>query len=250
MPRLMRLSTLLLAVALVFAGCGKSKSSSDTTTTSSSTTSSTASTTTTVVLTSDSKVAAALSTSILDGAGVKAALGLSADATAYTGSAAAPAPPQGPLSIDGVAKVFPDPAYKGLLEQGQASVGANKSFLVPAGSSGYVLNILAVKFKDGTTGGTFVQSASQVATTFGGAKTNAHPEVKIGLTPGAVLVVPPAAGAQTETVVIASLYADGVYYLVSTTAPPGVIKDETVIKVLTAQNTKYTANKAAIDSAS
>ena len=250
MSRLTRISALVLALGLVFAACGDDDEAKDTTTTSS-TTSTTAATTTssTLNLKSDSKVAAALDASILSAQQVQATLGLSAEPGVYTGTATSPAPPQGPLSLDGVAKVFPSDAYKGLLEQGQASVGANRSYLIPAGSSGYVLNILSVKFANAQSGGTFVTSAGQVATTFGGAKTNAHPEVKIGVTPGAVLVVPPAAGAQTETVVIASLYQDGVYYLISASAPPGSVKDETVIKVLKAQDAKYTANKSNIASA-
>jgi len=246
MPRLMRFSALILAVGLVFAACGSSSKKAATTTTT--TTAPTTTTSTTVVLKSDSKVAAALDASILSAQQVQATLGLSASPTAYTGTAAAPGPPQGPLSLDGVAKVFPDPSYKGLLQQGNASVGDNRSYLVPAGSSGYVLNILAVKFAAAKSGGLFAQSATLVATTFGGAKATQHPEVKVGTTPGAVLVVPPSGTSQAETVVIASLYADGVYYLISTSAPPGAIKDATVIAVLKAQDAKYQGQKATIDS--
>src|SRR5947209_18287041 len=104
MPRLMRSSALLLSLGLVLAACGsRSKKSATTTTT---TTASTTTTSTTVVLTSDSKVAAALDSSILSGQQLGATLGLSAAAPSYTGTATAPAPPQGPLSLDGVAKVF------------------------------------------------------------------------------------------------------------------------------------------------
>jgi hypothetical protein len=242
MSRLVRLPAVAVA-AVLLAGCTNSGKKAAPTTTSSSSTSST------VVLTSNSKIAAALDASIVTGQQVQAALGLSAAPPAYAGTASAPAPPQGPLSLDGVAAVFPSPAYKGLLEQGQASVGANRSYLVQAGSSGYVLDILAVKFKDGTTGSAFVTSATQLALTFGGGKSNPHPEVKVGVTPGAVLVVPPAGTSQSETVVIAALYSDGVYYLVSTSAPRGSVKDETVIKVLRAQDANYQANKASIDTA-
>jgi hypothetical protein len=230
MRKLLRVAVPVLTLALVFASCGDDDEADSTTTT-------TATSTTSTV---------ALDGTLLTSAEVQAALGLPSAPQPYQGTGTTPPPPQGPLSLDGVAKVFPDPAYKGLLEQGQASVGANKSHLVVVGQAGYVLNILAVKFKDATTGGTFVQSATQVATTFGGAKTNAHPEVKIGVTPGAVLVVPPAAGSQNETVVIASLYQDGVYYLVSSSAPPGTVKDEVVIKVLTAQDAKYQSKKSSI----
>jgi hypothetical protein len=241
-----RLSALILAAGLVLAACGSSKSSTKSTTTSTTTTTATT-TTTTAVLTSNSALAVALDESILSGQQVQAALGLSAAAPSYNGTAAAPAPPQGGLSLDGVAAVFPDPSYKGLLE-GNATVGANRSYLVPAGTAGYVLNILAIKFNSQQAGTTFVTSATQVATTFGGAKANPHPEVKVGLTAGAVLVVPPKAPSTNETVVTSSLYADGVYYLISTTAPVGAIQDAVVIKVLKAEDAKYASAKAKIDS--
>lgn len=245
-----RLSALILAAGLLVAACGSSKSSSKSTTTTSTTTTTATTTTTTAVLTSNSALAVALDESILSGQQVASTLGLSAAAQPYVGTSAAPAPPQGGLSLDGVAAVFPDPSsYKGLLE-GNATVGANRSFLVPAGTSGYVLNILAIKFNSAQAGQTFVQSATQLATTFANAKTNPHPEVKVGLTPGAVLVVPPRAPSTNETVVTAALYSDGVYYLVSTTAPSGAIKDEVVIKALKGQDAKYVSAKAKIDSTS
>jgi len=248
MRRSLRLPALLLALGLAFgfAACGDDgdEGADDTTTTSSTTASST--TSTTASLKSDSAVAVALDGTILSAAEVQAALGLSAAPQPYAGTPAAPAPPQGPLTLDGIAKVYPSDAYKGLLQQGEASVGANKSQLVVVGQGGYVLNILAVKFKSAQTGGLFVQSASGVATTFGGAKTNAHPEVKIGVTPGAVLVVPPAVGATNETVVTSALMPDGVFYQVSASAPPVSVKDDVVIKVLTAQAAKYEKNKASI----
>lgn len=233
-----------MSVALLFAACGDdNKDSADTTTTS---TTAASTTSTTASLKSDSAVAVFLNTSLLSPAEVQAALGLSAAPTPYQGTAAAPPPPQGPLSLDGVAKVFPSDAYKGLLEQGQATVGANVSYLVVSGQSGYVVNVLAIKFKDVAGGGTFVQSATQVATTFGGAKANPHPELKVGTTPGAVLVVPPQQGSQNETVVVSALYADGVYYQISGSAPPGTVKDETVIKLIQAQDAKYQKNKSGL----
>jgi hypothetical protein len=244
--RSLRLSALVLALGLVFAACGDDgddESSEDTTTTS---TTAGTTTSTTASLTSTSAVAVALDGTLLSAAEVQSTLGLSAAPQPYQGTAAAPPPPQGALSLDGIAKVYPSDAYKGLLQQGEASVGANKSHLVVVGQGGYVLNILAVKFKSAETGGLFVQSASGVATTFGGAKTNAHPEVKVGVTPGAVLVVPPAAGATNETVVTSALMPDGVFYQVSASAPPGSVKDDVVIKVLTAQAAKYEKNKASI----
>lgn len=245
MRRLIRLPVLVLAVALVFAACGNDKkdAAKDTTTTS---TTAASTTTTTANLKSDSAVAVALNDSILDAQQLQAALGLSAPPTVYQGNGTTPPPPQGPLSLDGVAKVLPDPAYKGLLEQGQASVGANKTYLVQVGQGGYVVDILAVKFKDATTGGTFVTAATQVATTFGGAKTNIHDELHIGVAPNTVLVVPPAAGSQSETVVVSALYQDGVYYLVSALAPPGTLTDALVIKMLKAQDAKYQAKKSTI----
>jgi hypothetical protein len=243
---LLRLPALLLALALVFAACGDDDKDDAKDTTTTSTTAPTSTTATTVDVKSDSAVAVALNDSILDSQQLQATMGLSAAPTVYQGNGTAPPPPQGPLSLAGVAKVFPSEAYKGLLEQGGAVVGANKSFLVPAGTSGYVVNILAIKFATAQGGGTFVTSSTDVAKTFGGAKVNAHPEVTVGVTPGAVAVVPPAAGAQTETVVIAALYSDGVYYLVSTTAAPGAVTDEVVIKILKGQDAKYQAKKSTI----
>jgi hypothetical protein len=244
MHRLLRLPALVLALALVFAACGDDKDEAKDTTTTSTTAAPT--TSTTANLKSDSAVAVALNDSILDAQQLQATMGLSAAPAVYQGNGTAPPPPQGPLTLDGVAKVFPSEAYKGLLEQGGAVVGANKSFLVPAGTSGYVVNILAIKFQTAQGGGTFVTSSTDVAKTFGGAKVNAHPEVKVGITPGAVAVVPPAAGAQTENVVIAALYSDGVYYLVSTSSAPGSITDDVVIKILKGQDAKYQAKKSTI----
>jgi len=234
-----------LSLALVFAACGSDDDDAADTTTTSTTAPTTS---TTASLKSDSAVAVALNTSLLTGAELQAALGLSAAPQPYTGTGATPPPPQGALSLDGVAKVFPSDAYKGLLEQGGASVGANVSYLVVSGTSGYVVNILAIKFKDAASGGTFVQSATQVATTFGFAKSNAHPELKLGVaqTGGAVLVVPPGQGATNETVVTSALYADGIYYQVSGSAPPGTVKDDVVIKIIQAQDAKYQKNKASI----
>lgn len=230
-----------LSLALVFAACGDdSDDAADTTT------STTAPTTTTTSLSSTSPVAVFLNTTLLSAAEVQAALSLSAAPQIYTGTASSPPPPQGPLSLDGIVKVYPDPAYKGILEQGNATVGANTSYLVMSGTSGYVVNVLAVKFKDVAGGTTFVQTATQVAQSLGLAKSNAHPEVKIGVTPGAVLVVPPQAGSQNETVVTSALYADGVYYQISGSAPPGTVKDEVVIKLLQSQDAKYQKNKASL----
>lgn len=245
MRRSLRFSSLALglSMALLLAGCGDdSDDAADTTTTSTTA----APTTTTTSLSSTSPVAVFLNSSLISAAEVQAALSLSAAPQPYTGTAAAPPPPQGPLSLDGIVKVYPDPAYKGILEQGGASVGANTSYLVMSGTSGYVVNVLAVKFKDVAGGTTFVQTATQVAEGLGQAKTTAHPEVKIGVTPGAVLVVPPQAGSQNETVVIGALYPDGVYYQVSGSAPPGTVKQEVVIKLLQAQDAKYQKNKASL----
>lgn len=232
-----------LSAALLFAACGDDSDddAADTTTTST-----TAATTTTTSLSSTSPVAVFLNTTLLSPAEVQASLGLSAAPQPYTGTAAAPPPPQGPLSLDGIVKVYPDPAYKGILEQGGATVGANTSYLVVSGTSGYVVNILAVKFPDQAGGSTFVNTATQVATSIGQAKANAHPEVKVGVLPGAVLVVPPQGGSQNETVVTSALYADGVYYQVSASAPPGTVKDEVVIKLLNGQDAKYQKNKAGL----
>ncbi|HEV7887993.1 MAG TPA: hypothetical protein VGO92_10575 [Acidimicrobiales bacterium] len=236
---------LVLTLGFAFAACGNDKKAADTTTTTSAPTT----TTSTTSLTSTSPVALALDDSILTGQQVQAALGVSAAVNAYPGTSTAPPPPQGPLSVSGIAKVFPSDAYKGLLEQAKAVAGANRTYLVPSGTSGYVVNVLAIKFPDAANGGTFVTSASQVATTFGGGKANSHPEVKIGVTPGTVLVVPPAPGATNENVVTLALYQDGVYYQVSAAAPPGMVKDDVVIKLLKAQDAKYQGKKGSIPAA-
>src|SRR5919109_2693383 len=159
------LVAVLVGVLLVAGACGDDdEETSDTTTTSSSTT-----TTTAVDYTkfkSTDQVAVNLDQSILTAAEVQAAAGLSAAPTEYKGTGNAPPPPQGPLNLDGIAAVFPSEAYKGALEEGKASVGANHTYV---DKSGLVLNVLAVKFESATTAGTFLKFATNVATTLGGA---------------------------------------------------------------------------------
>lgn len=242
MRRLLRLSAPLLAASLVLAGCGDDDDEVATTTTTTAATT----TSTTAALKSDSAVAVALDATLLTPAEVESTLNASATPQPYQGTPESPPPPQGPLTLDGIAKVYPSDAYKGLLEQGEASVGANATYLVPVGEGGFVLNVLAVKFKSADTGRLFVDSATGVATTFGGAKTNPHPEFKLGVTPTAVLVVPPGQGATNETVVTSALMPDGVFYQVSASAPPGSVQDDVVLKGLRAQIAKYEKNKGAI----
>lgn len=243
MRTLTKFSAVALSLGLVFAACGGDDDGDEADNTTS-TTAPTSTTSTTAALKSESAVAVALNDSILDGQKLQAALELSAQPGPFPGTATAPPPPQGPLTLDGVAKVYPSDAYKGLLENAKASVGANKTYLIP---SGYVVNILAVKFPTGADAGTFVKSAGEVATTFGGAKVNAHPELKVGLAPeGSVIVVPPASGATNENVVASAFYAEGVFYQVSASAPPGTIKDDVIIAILKAQDALYKAKKASI----
>ena len=163
-----KVSAVALSLGLVFAACGGDDdgdaADNTTSTTAGPTTSTTAS------LKSDTAMAVALNDSIIDAQKVQAALGLSAAPTEYKGTAEAPAPPQGPLSLQGVIKVYPE-AYKGLLEISGAKDGANKTYLMP---QGFVVNILAVKYPTAEAGGAFVKSATELATTFAGGKSTAH----------------------------------------------------------------------------
>lgn len=87
-----------------------------------------------------------------------------------------------------------------------------------------------------------------MATTVGGAKSTHLHDLKVGVLPGEVLRVPPspAASPPNEIVVVAALYPNGVYYLVSISALPGATKDDDVVALLKAQDTAYQANKAAL----
>lgn len=235
----------VLAVALlsIAGACGDDDEASDTTTT-------TASTTTTMpppdysAFKSTDQVALNLDLSIMTAAEVQAAAGLSAAPVEYKGTGNSPPPPQGPLNLDGMAAVFPSPAYKGALEDGKASVGANKT--VADAATGRVFNILAVKFESAATGGNFVKFATNVATSLGGAKVAEHPEFKVGVLPGQVVRVPPSAGATppTEIVVASVMYPNGVYYQASITAPVGAVTDDTVIAFVRAQDAKYQSVKS------
>lgn len=237
------LATVSIGALLVAGACGDDDEASDTTTT-------TASTTTTTpppdysAFKSTDGVAVSLDGSILTAAEVQAAAGLSAVPVEYKGTGNSPPPPQGPLNLDGMAAVFPSPAYKGALEDGKASVGANKTVADPA--SGRVFNILAVKFESATTGGKFVTFATNVATSLGGATVTPHPEFKVGVLPGQVVRVPPSAGATppTEIVVAGVMYPNGVYYQASITAPVGSVTDDAAIAFVRAQDAKYQSVKS------
>lgn len=231
------LPALAIGILLVAGACGDDDDdASDTTTTSS--------TTTTPgpdysAFKSTDQMAVNLDKSIMTAAQVQAAAGLSTPPAEYKGTGNSAPPPQGPLNLDGIAAVFPNPAYKGALEDGKAGVGANRT--VVDASSNRVFNILAVKFESAATAQKFVAFATNVATTLGGAKVTPHAEFKIGVLPGQVVKVPPSAGATppTEITVASVLYANGIYYQASITAPVGTVTDDTAIAFAKAQDAKY-----------
>lgn len=230
------LSAALVGILLVAGACGDDDEDSKATTT----------TTTTVDYTkfkSTDKVAVSLDGSLLTAAEAGTAVGLQAPPVEYRGRGNSPAPPQGALNVDGIATVFPSEAYKGALEEGKATVGANRTFADPTGA--VVLNVLAVKFESAATAQKFVAFATNVATTLGGAKVTAHPELKIGVLPGQVVRVPPSPGATppTEITVASVLYPNGLYYQMSITGPVG-LQDGGVIAFVTAQDKKYQSVKA------
>jgi hypothetical protein len=239
------LSLAALSLAVVAGACGGSKGASSTTTTSSTIATTSTTTAASGSPTSTDKVAVFLDGTIVTPAELKAALGLKAEPVAYPGTADAPAPPQGPLSLAGVVQVFPSPAYEALLAQGGASVGANRTYLVTEGGP-YVLDVLAVKFKNGDLGKLFVSSSTSTAVSFGQAQQTSHPELKAGILPGIVLRVPPNPPSTTERVVSGALYQDGVYYLVSGGGPAGKVADDVVIKVVQAQDSKYQGKKSSL----
>jgi hypothetical protein len=237
------LPALLVSLALVAGACGGSKKAATTTTTAAPSTTTSAAPAT---LTSTDKVAVFLDGTVLTPAEVQAALGLAGAPTVYTGVAgsATPPPPQGALSLKGVVAVFPTPAYESLLQQGQASVGANHTYVVADGP--YTVDVLAVKFKSSDTGRLFVTSAASTAVSFGGAQQTQHPELSIGTLPNSVLRVSANQSATSEQAAIGSLYQDGVYYLVSAVAAPGKVADDILVKLLKAQDAKYQAKKSSL----
>lgn len=257
----MRRRALLVVLLGALVACGGDDTAATTTTRAATTTStaattaSTAATTTTTTidpakLKSDDKVALALNQTLLTTAELDTPPGPPPGVekhVAYTGTAANPAPPQGPLSFEGVAAIFPSPVYRDPLTKGKASVGANTSFqaIVTGGQPGPVGNILAIKFESGETAKAFVETATAIAIQIGQAKQTDHPEVSIGILPGLILRVPP--GPQDdpplETLVTAALYDNGVYYLLSILAPPGAIPDDIILAELAAQDAKYKALK-------
>jgi hypothetical protein len=238
------LPALAIGLLLVAGACGDDDDeASDTTTTTAATTTSTAGPDYSKFKSTD-QVAVNLDQSIMTSAEIQAAAGLSATPAEYKGTGNSPPPPQGPLNLDGIAAVFPSEAYKGALEDGLASVGANKT--VVDASTGRVFNVLAVKFESATTAQKFVAFATNVATTLGGATVTPRPDFKVGVLPGQVVKVPPSAGATppTEITVASVLYANGVYYQASVTAPVGAVTADTVIAFVKAQDTKYQSVKS------
>jgi hypothetical protein len=237
------LPALAIGLLLVAGACGDDDDeASDTTTTSSTTT--TAPGPDYSKFKSTDQVAVNLDQSLMTAAEIQAAAGLSATPAEYKGTGNSPPPPQGPLNLDGIAAVFPSEAYKGALEDGKASVGANKT--VVDASIGRVFNVLAVKFESATTAQNFVAFATNVATTLGGAKVTPRADFKVGVLPGQVVTVPPSAGATppTEITVASVLYPNGVYYQASVTAPVGVVTADTVIAFVKAQDAKYQGLKS------
>lgn len=241
------LAAVVIGILLVTGACGDDDESEATTTTTSSTTTITTTAVDYSRFQSTDKVAVGLDGSLMTAAEVQAAAGLSAAPTEYKGTGNAPPPPQGPLNLEGIAAVFPSPAYKGALEESKASVGANRTFVDT--TSGLVLNVLAVKFESATSAQKFVQFSTNVATTLGGAKVTPHPEFKVGVMAGQVVKVPPSAGATppTEITVASVLYANGVYYQTSITGLVDAVQDATAIAFATAQDKKYQSVKAKLD---
>lgn len=231
------LPALAIGLLLVAGACGDDDDeASDTTTTSSTTTTPGPDYST---FKSTDQVAVNLDKSIMTSAEVQVALGLSSAPAEYKGTGNSPPPPQGPLNFDGIAAVFPSEAYKGALEDGKATVGANKT--VVDASSGRVINILAVKFESAATAQKFVVFATNVATAVAGGTATPRPDFKVGVLPGQVVKVPPSAGATppTEITVASVLYENGVYYQASVTAPVGSVTADTVIAFVKAQDAKF-----------
>lgn len=231
-------SAVAVLTLVVVAGCAKSSPATKATTTT--TAAGPTPTTTPANFVSTNALATKLDKSIVTPAQIQAALHLQTPPTAVP----APTVPQGPLNLDGVTAVFPSPIYKQALQSGGFTDGANRSFT--DGTTGP--NVLAMKFQDATSGGKFVDFATRVATTVGGAKATAHPELTVGVLPGTILRVPPSptASPPNEIVVAAALYPNGVYYLVSISAAVASVTDEQVIALLRAQDIAYQANKAAL----
>jgi hypothetical protein len=259
-----------LALAFAFAACGGNSSSGTTTSTTTTTTkaASTSSTTTTTKATTTTSTtrslaslksndprAAALDQTILSsndlqnnvasGSAIKTFMPIQA---ALTDSA----PVTGPVNFDGVVSIFPDAAaslYSDALKKGEAQFGANEGSAtrLDNGAAGPVIDILAIKFTNADTATNYLKDATTVAIQIGGGKQTDHPEFRPdadNVLPGSVIRVPPARTDpnKLETVVTGLLYPNGVYYLVSVFAPTGVITDDVILALASAQSAKYGAS--------
>ena len=189
-----------------------------------------------------------LNKSLLSAAKVQQAMGLGAPPSPETPGPSAT--PQGPLTKQGLLSVLPNPAvYAPLYDGAGGGNGANVSY--HAASPKVDADILAIKFATEQGGQSFVKQATLIATSLAQGKTTAHPEMALGVLPASqqsVLRVPPGALTGTqETVATDILYADGVFYLVTLMAAPGVVTDAQVIALARAQDANYRSVKATID---
>src|SRR2546423_4842141 len=195
--------SLLVAGAIALGACSSDTATTTTTTTTkpatttsttkaaTTTTTTTAATTTTIdpaKLKSTDPVAVALDASILTAAELSASGTTFKD---YVGTAAAPAPIQGPINLDGIVTIFPAPQYRDPLEKGGATVGANHTYQIDLGGQpGPVVNILAIKFPSCDKAKIFIDTATNIAVQLAGAQATPHTDVTIGCQPYSVLRVP------------------------------------------------------------
>jgi len=199
-------------------------------------------------LTSNDKVAIGLNASLLGASEVAGALGL---ATPPDPEPPGPqATPQGPLNEQGILGVLPNATvYRPLYEGAKGGVGANVTYHAPAAK--LIIDVLAIKFADQQGGQSFVQQATNIATSLAQGKVTPHPELSLGVLPAGeqgVLRVPPSvlADPTEETLLVDVLYPDGVFYVATIMAPPRTVTDGQMIALARAQDVKYQANKASI----
>src|SRR5207237_2844230 len=94
-------------------------------------------------------------------------------------------------------------------------------------------DIVAIKFPSAAAGETFFESLTAIAVQAEGAQRVDHREATLGVLPGLVLRTPPSGRTSTsETVSSASLYNDGIGYLVRFMAGPGSVCDDDVLACL------------------
>jgi hypothetical protein len=199
-------------------------------------------------VTTTDKVALGLNVSLLSASDVAHAMGLSPPpAPEVPGPHATP---QGPLTEQGILSVLPDATvYRPLYERAHGGVGANVTYHVP--SAKLDIDILAIKFANQQGAQSFVQQATNIATSLAQAKVTPHPELALGVLPAGlqgVLRVPPSplTDPTHETILIDVVYHDGVDYVITLIAPPRTVTDLQMITLARAQDTRYRANKASI----